>query len=116
MVLDPLAALSIATSVIQFVDFGAKLLSKSREIYKSADGVLADHAEQVAVASKLADITRGLSKSADAVNALVNPAPEDTALATVAENCLDVAEDSQRSLTSQPLLATERNGRVFDKH
>ncbi|KAJ5528336.1 hypothetical protein N7513_012495 [Penicillium frequentans] len=93
MVLDPLAALSIATSVIQFVDFGTKLLSKSREIYKSADGVLADHAEQVAIASKLANITRGLSKSADTVNALVNPAPEDTALATVAEDCLEIAED-----------------------
>ena len=36
--MDPLSALSLASNVIQFVDFGARLVSGSREIYASADG------------------------------------------------------------------------------
>lgn len=33
--LDPLAALSLAASIVQFVDFSSKILSDSYEIYKS---------------------------------------------------------------------------------
>jgi hypothetical protein len=38
--MDPLTALSVAACVVQFVDYGTKLLSKGRELYKSADGAL----------------------------------------------------------------------------
>lgn len=38
--LDPLTALSLASSIVQFVDFGSKLLSRSIEISKSASGEL----------------------------------------------------------------------------
>ena len=37
--MDPLSALSLAATVIQFVDFAHKLVSGSREIYKSATGL-----------------------------------------------------------------------------
>lgn len=37
--LDPATALSLASSVVQFVDFGIKAVSEAREIYQSADGV-----------------------------------------------------------------------------
>lgn len=113
MVLDPQTALSVATSVLQFVDFGTKLISKGREIYKSADGVLADHAEQAAVASKLADLTRGLSKSADSFNTLVNPAPEDTALAKVALDCLEVAEDFSAAIDQLAVTGDRRKWKSF---
>lgn len=36
--MDPFSALSIATSVLQFLDFTAKLLSSSSEIFKSVQG------------------------------------------------------------------------------
>lgn len=41
--LDPLTALSIASSVIQIVDFGCKLVSQSQEIYYSANGATKDN-------------------------------------------------------------------------
>ncbi|KAI9935071.1 hypothetical protein MW887_000692 [Aspergillus wentii] len=91
MVLDPMTALSVATSVVQFVDFGTKLISKSREIYKSADGVLADHAEQAAVSSKLADLTRRLSTFADGYETKLSSAEK--ALQEVALDCLQVANE-----------------------
>lgn len=38
--MDPFSAFSLASSVIQFVDFGIKLFSKGRELYKSGSGAL----------------------------------------------------------------------------
>jgi hypothetical protein len=32
--LDPLSALSVASTIVQFVDFGSELLSQGRELYK----------------------------------------------------------------------------------
>jgi len=38
--MDPLTALSLAGNIIQFVDFGYKIFSSSRELYTSKNGVL----------------------------------------------------------------------------
>ena len=42
--MDPLRALSIAGNIVQFVEFGSKLLSQTQELYLSSRGLLAaDH-------------------------------------------------------------------------
>jgi hypothetical protein len=38
--MDPLTALSVAGSVVQFADFGMKLFAEGRELYKSTRGIL----------------------------------------------------------------------------
>jgi hypothetical protein len=38
--MDPLSALSLAGTIIQFADFGSKLLSESLQLYKSSRGTL----------------------------------------------------------------------------
>jgi hypothetical protein len=38
--MDPLTAFSLAGTIVQFVDFGSKLYSKSLELYKSTTGAL----------------------------------------------------------------------------
>jgi hypothetical protein len=38
--LDPLTALSLAGTIVQFIDFGKKLLSQGTELYKSTNGKL----------------------------------------------------------------------------
>jgi hypothetical protein len=43
--MDPLSALSLAGTVIQFVNFGTKLLSTSVKLYKSSRGRLETHEE-----------------------------------------------------------------------
>lgn len=43
--LDPLTAISLASSVVQFTDFGIKLITGSIELYKTSNGVGADNAE-----------------------------------------------------------------------
>jgi hypothetical protein len=43
--MDPLTALSVAGTIIQFVDFGTKLLKSSVQLYKSNQGTLKAHEE-----------------------------------------------------------------------
>ena len=43
--LDPLTAISLASAIVQFVDFGSKVIRGASEIYKSADGALRENAE-----------------------------------------------------------------------
>ena len=47
--LDPFSAISLASSIVQFVDFGKRLVSEGRELYESADGALAKHVELEAI-------------------------------------------------------------------
>lgn len=43
--LDPLTALSVAGTIVQFVDFGTKPLSQANELYKSSVGTLKSNYE-----------------------------------------------------------------------
>jgi len=45
MVLDPLSALSLASNVVQFIDFGSKLISEIQEIRQSASGSTKENAD-----------------------------------------------------------------------
>jgi hypothetical protein len=61
--MDPLTALSVAGTIVQFVDFGNKLLTSSVELYKSSQGLLQAHEELelvtgdlISVVAKLRDI------------------------------------------------------------
>jgi hypothetical protein len=50
--LDPFTALSLAATIVQFVDFGSKILSDSREIYKA--GSISDHGDIKLITTDLA--------------------------------------------------------------
>jgi hypothetical protein len=58
--LDPLSALSLASSVVQFIDFGCKLVSEGCELYKKGASGKNDGLEQVT--KDLARVTDGLTK------------------------------------------------------
>ena len=60
MALESLAALSLAGNIVQFVDFGCRLFSKSRELYRSSDGVLTENAELENIANSLTALRNGL--------------------------------------------------------
>lgn len=50
---DPLSALGVASAIVQMVDFGAKLFSKSAKLYKSADGSLPTNVELSSIVEDL---------------------------------------------------------------
>jgi hypothetical protein len=61
--MDPLSAVSIASNVIQFVDFACKLVSGSRQLHKSLDGVLSDKVIVEVLADDLESLSTNLRKS-----------------------------------------------------
>jgi hypothetical protein len=63
--MDPLSALSLAGNIVQFVDFGLKLLSGAVELYKSPSGTLAAHHELELVTTDLSALVIKLRQSFD---------------------------------------------------
>ena len=63
IVLDALAALNVASSVVQSVDFSVKVISKGNKYYRSADGALVENTELVATVETFRRLNDGLTKS-----------------------------------------------------
>jgi hypothetical protein len=64
MVLDPLSAFSFAGNIVQFVDFGIRVLSDSRELFTSASGMSRENDKLNLVADQLIAMTSKLKQSA----------------------------------------------------
>jgi len=62
-VLDALTAVSLASAIIQIVDFSTRVISKCRHIYKDIDGALPEHHKLEIVTQ---DLTRLSKKLEDA--------------------------------------------------
>jgi hypothetical protein len=66
MVLDPMSALSVAASAVQFVDFTRMIVCKSKDLYLSTDGVLQENKQTETVTMRLKEL-------ADSVGVLATP-------------------------------------------
>lgn len=62
--MEPLAAVSLAGTVVQLVDFGIKLVTKSSEIYNSAEGLEIRYAELESINQNLVSMCRRVSNRA----------------------------------------------------
>lgn len=88
--LDPLTALSLAAAVIQFVDWGSRLLSQSQEIYHSASGATEENVTTKQITSDIAALSKQLKdKEAEAPWSLT---ADDIALRELADSCQREAE------------------------
>ena len=63
--MDPLSALAVATSVVQFVDFASKLISESRELYSSVDGRYEEHVNLHSITQTLSQLSQDLQRPLD---------------------------------------------------
>lgn len=111
MVLDPFTALGVACCVVQFVDFGTKLISKGKEFYQSADGVLADHAEQAAISSRLTELSKGLLLNSIPSSKKSSPAEE--ALQEVVLDCMQFANDFTDAIDELRVTGNHRKWKSF---
>ncbi|KAI9709467.1 MAG: hypothetical protein M1820_003227 [Bogoriella megaspora] len=86
MVLDPFSALGLASNIIQFVEFGTRVVSKSVEQYKSAVGASEDLLNSEAVARHLRQLTQGLEGRFPESN-------DEVGLQKLALSCREVAKE-----------------------
>jgi NACHT NTPase-like protein len=60
MVLEAFAALSLASSIVQFVDFASKVVAQSSKIYKSKSGAAEEVLNLQVVNQNLEELVKGL--------------------------------------------------------
>lgn len=91
--MEPLTALSLASNIIQVVDFSIRLVSKGYKIYKSADGTLAEYVDAEAVTNSLNILNGRLQRSVkDSIRN--GPLSEDEqSLMNLCANCERVANE-----------------------
>ena len=89
--MDPFSALSLASNIVQFVDFGYKLTSNSLEIYKSAKGASSANEELEFITKDLNEICIGLGKPVDRTYGLL-ASDSEKALLPLTQSCRDLAK------------------------
>lgn len=90
MALESIAALNLAGNIVQFIDFGCRLFSKSRELYKSSDGVLAENVELEIIVTSLSTLSKGLT---DGSPQACLRTPDYYNLVLLAERCKGIADE-----------------------
>ena len=94
--IDPLSALSIASCVIQIVDFGCKLVSETQEIYHSASGATKDNVTSGEIAKDINLLYKDLTGKDSEFQRL---GPDEKALGKLVDSCAREAEALIRLLT-----------------
>jgi predicted regulator of Ras-like GTPase activity (Roadblock/LC7/MglB family) len=89
--LDPLTALSLASGIVQFVDFSAKLVAKGNELFKSAHGADVGNNELEAIATNLRGLGERLKEPLESETTEQAMTDSDRALRKLSEQCSGVA-------------------------
>ena len=89
MALETLAALGVASNIVQFIEFGCRLFSESRELYKSSKTLVAEHVELEAIASSLTRLSDNLLLT-HGYNQLP---PDGSDLIALAQSCKEIANE-----------------------
>jgi hypothetical protein len=84
--LDPLSAIGLASAIVQFVDFGSKLVSQSRELH--ANGSLAQNDEIQLITESLKDMAADLTKSR-----MKHAHADDEEIQELARTCQSLADE-----------------------
>jgi len=89
--MEALAALSVASNVIQIVEFGTKLAAQSLELYR--DGKLGQHEGLENVVNNLNQATNSLSNQLKQSVPTANLTKDESELLTIAGKCQDVSAE-----------------------
>jgi hypothetical protein len=89
--MDPVSALGIAASVVQFLQFGSSLVSKTRQIY--SQGALSDHVECESATRRLVELTKQITNSLTDLGSLGALSLDSQALQKICEKCVELSNE-----------------------
>ena len=89
--MDPLAALSLAASVVQFVDFGLSIAKEGTEVYHSLDGATIQNATLEYITKDLQSLMERLKIQPPPVGTTFTPAQ--TSLNNLVKKCSETAKE-----------------------
>ncbi|KAL2848780.1 hypothetical protein BJX68DRAFT_238656 [Aspergillus pseudodeflectus] len=99
--MDPLTAVSLAGTILQFIDFSSKLVAGTYEIYRSASGTTAENEDIATVIADLKEVTVELDVD------ITGRGKHEKALKALATKCAEL---------SGQLLAVLEKLKTPDKH
>ena len=82
--LDPVSAIGLASSIIQIVEFGCKLVSQTQEIYYSASGATKNNVTSVEITTDIRSLLKDLTRKDQDFQRLD---PDDIALGKLVDSC-----------------------------
>jgi cytochrome c-type biogenesis protein CcmH/NrfF len=98
--MDPLSALGVAASVVQFVDFAGKIVFKARDIYKSSQGSLQENDQTETVTKRLQEMANQLNNAVHQSNAHLatggssnEPRSFAVRISDVCKECIEVSKE-----------------------
>ena len=86
--MDPFAALGLMSTILDFVDFTWKLVSKFRQVYKSLEG----SSESVQLLDTISEDIRNHN------NAITESVPDSPSLREIIQDCTKIGKDLQEAL------------------
>jgi hypothetical protein len=115
--IDPLTALSVASSVIQFVDFGSKLLSFSRQLYKSKEGVLTENVDVKTITEDITTLVKGLRGKLPEHRGIsvLKPSEDGKALDKLCRRCVSITEELITRLQKLKVKKKKSEGKEEEK-
>ncbi|KAL8942792.1 MAG: hypothetical protein Q9211_001246 [Gyalolechia sp. 1 TL-2023] len=90
--MDPLAGISLAGAILQFVDFGLRVVAKGMQIYRSVDGTLTENVDLEAVTNDLLVIQAKLQCSRPPTGAPSMPSKDAQAFESLRATAAKTAE------------------------
>jgi hypothetical protein len=91
--------IGLAGNIVQFADFGIKLVSKSAELYRSADGALRETVELDNIVTNLRELTQKLIPLPQPLGAH-SPGSQKQTISDMAANCVVVANELLHAIES----------------
>ena len=123
MALESLAALSVASNIAQFVDFGCRLFFETRELYSSSSGLASEAVELEKISDTLGRLSKDLSPNSSTgvdsddvsllnVNAVAGSNDEDD-LILIAQDCQKIAKELSAALEQLKVRGPRREWQCF---
>jgi hypothetical protein len=91
--MDPLSALSIAATVVQFVDFGMRVVSKGNQIYRSGDGSLDENRDLEIVTNDLLVLQMKLDQTGQRADQDGRPTEDEVILRRLSTTANELAKN-----------------------
>ena len=105
MALESIAALNFAGNIVQFIDTGVRLFSKSRKLYKSHNGMLLESAELEIIATSIKKFSESLTAGPPREHQL---SLENNGMILLAQSCNTIAEELLSALEKLKIRGSER--------
>ena len=103
MPLESFAALGVASNIVQFVDFGCRLFSQSKELYRSSNGLADEAGELENITRSLSRLTKNLMLDHSFWNQVSSERPD-----------IEIEDRLDHILPIQPAYAVEENSDQMD--